>query len=407
MTWLDTLRTASFKGIEFKVEGHDAEVGRRLKVNEYVFRDEPFTEDLGRKARRWDVQAYLVSQFYTSERDAIMAAVEAGGVGTFVHPYLGEHRVICESLRVRETKEEGGYCALSFTFVEAGSRTYPNAEPIPVDQVTLGADSLINAVQAAFEEGMVLTGVSGWIREEYSAGLSAAADIFSVIQTNGGINKQSTVALINKAAEWSADVNDLLSPPLSFLSDAAKAAQAVISVFEGVNTLAPNNADALLNLNRFSSFEVDFTDGESAAAAVASTNAGLLQEFIRTVSLANEAKALSKTSFTSYEEAITGRESLLSRIETLAETTLNDDVFSRARQLRAEIAAAVPGENESLPRIMSFPTKKSLPSLVISYDLYGDVENDQDVIDRNATRNPIFMNGGADLSVLNYDTDSA
>ena len=163
MGWRENLRTASFKGIEFFVEDHEAEVGRRLVVNEYPYRDKPYTEDMGRKARRYIVQAYIIGDEYMTARDELFDAIEVGGAGTLIHPYLGSREVICENARARESKNEGGFVVFSLTFVEAGSRSYPNSAPVPADLVEQEADLLITAARTSFVEDMVVTGVPEWL----------------------------------------------------------------------------------------------------------------------------------------------------------------------------------------------------------------------------------------------------
>lgn len=407
MSWRDRLRPASFKGIEFKVEDHEAKVGRRLVVNEYAYRDDPYTEDMGRKARRYALTAYLVDDDYMGPRDQIMEAVEAGGVGTLVHPYLGTKQVICEDASIRETQQEGGYVVISFMFVEAGKRFFPTSDAFPIDQVGFAADGLISAAQANFVGGLTVAGVSEWVRTEYSGALGAAATIFDTIRTNGGINNQLTTRLVNQAAVWVADVADLADAPLSVIQNITGTAERFISVFKGIFDLAPSASDAQKNLELFSGFTVTSTAGDTLTGALATENARITQDFIGSVALATEAKALVQVEQDSYEDAIAARAAMLSRIDTLAESTMDDNVYDAARNLRAQVAKAIPGEENDLPRISSLTLKKSLPSIVVAYDLYEGVERETDILNRNKVRHPGFMPGGEELSILNYESDRA
>ena len=88
--WRDRLRDASFRGVPFSVEDDDASFGRRVQTHEYPNRDKPFTEDLGRAARRLTVNAYVIGDDYADKRDRLIAAVETAGPGTLVHPQYGE-----------------------------------------------------------------------------------------------------------------------------------------------------------------------------------------------------------------------------------------------------------------------------------------------------------------------------
>lgn len=398
--WRDRLRPASFKGISFYVEEHEAEVGRRLVANEYPYRDVPYTEDLGRRARRYNVTAYVIGDEYMTGRDDLLDALEQGGSGTLVHPYLGTKDVYCDTARMRETQAEGGYAIFSISFVESGKQKFPNAEPVPQDLVALRADDLISVARKNFVSGMTVSGVSEWVRDSYSETLSSAAEIFETVRKNGGIGNQLTMAAVNQAAIWVADVSDLFSPSLSLIQDVTGVADRLISSFSGILELSSNNSDTIKNLQSFSEFSASRTISNTAAATISDNNADLSEGFIQTVALANEAKALSLESFTSYEDAILARESILSRIDARAGMTDDDATYNAYRSLRAEIAKAVPGEENDLPRLSNLELKQSLPSLVIAYDLYEGVEREQEIVDRNQVRHPGFVPGGQKLSVL-------
>lgn len=405
--WRDQLRQASFKGIEFFVEDHDAEVGRRLSINEYPFRDEPYTEDLGRSARRYNVNGYVIGDNYITQRNLILDAVEAGGAGTLVHPYLGSKNVICESARLRETQSEGGFAIISMVFVEAGKKQFPNSSPVSVDLVEIKSNTLIDTIKTNFVNGMTVVGVSEWIRDSYSGTLGDVANVLETIRSNGGINNQSSTDLVNQAAEWVADVVDLKNAPDSLILDLEGTADKIISTFRGIFDLSSSNDKAINNLQEFSSFSPETINGTSAQANIANTNSATSQSFVRTVSIAVEANALVSKDFTSYEQAVNERKSILERIDDLAGETTDDDVYDSLRDLRAEIAQAVPGNSNELPRISNVSLKDSLPSLVLAYDIYEDLDKETDIINRNNVRHPGFLPGGQNLSVLTDANDRA
>ncbi len=61
MAWRDQLLPATFRGVPFEVDAHDTvAAGRRAHVHEYPGRDDPWTEDLGRRTSEYTLDAYLV-----------------------------------------------------------------------------------------------------------------------------------------------------------------------------------------------------------------------------------------------------------------------------------------------------------------------------------------------------------
>lgn len=118
--WRAALLPASFGGAGFKVEAGGFGGGRRLSVHEYAHSDTPFVEDLGRKARRWQITGYCIGPGYLADRDALIAVCEAEGPFTLVHPSLGAEQVHCEVCNPVEVREKGGYVVFELVFVEAG-----------------------------------------------------------------------------------------------------------------------------------------------------------------------------------------------------------------------------------------------------------------------------------------------
>lgn len=400
MAWRDKLRTASFKGIKFHVADHEASAGRRLAVNEYPFRDVPYTEDLGRTAGRWRITAYLVGENYLSAANSLMEAVDAGGAGALVHPYLGTKQVIAQEASRRETQREGRYVEISITFVEAGVRTFPNSAQIATRLTATSADSLISISRGLFENGINLTGVSEFVRDAFGASMTDAAGIFETIQLNGGINIQTTIAKINQAAEWMASLVELSNPSASLLGNIPGVADRLISLFKGVLDLGGSTKSQAANLAKFSNYTVPLSVDNTSQNMIINRNAEITQRFIRTVAMAEEAKALVLVPFASFDEAIDTRQYLLGRIDAVMADSQDDSEYDALQSLRKQVGNAIPADAESLPRLGTLVLPQSSPSLTVVYDLYGDVKREADLISRNHVRHPGFMPGGQELEIL-------
>lgn len=125
-TFRQLLRPASWRGVPFEVAGEDSEFGRNVAVHEFVQRDKPYVEDLGRKARKFKLDAWLCAGPQNNfnpwpGRDALIAAVEQGGIGTLVHPFYGSLRGHVLHIAVKQTSTQGGgMIGLTLDFVEGG-----------------------------------------------------------------------------------------------------------------------------------------------------------------------------------------------------------------------------------------------------------------------------------------------
>ena len=125
MSWLNRLLPGSYFGIPFGIESHKFTGGRRVQQHEYPGRDRPFAEDLGRRARGFTVEAWIVGDNYDINRTALIVALERGGTAPLVHPYVGVHLVKCERFEVSERSTEGRMCRVTMTLIEAGSSIFP------------------------------------------------------------------------------------------------------------------------------------------------------------------------------------------------------------------------------------------------------------------------------------------
>ena len=114
--------SGSFRGAIFRLNSYETETGRRGVTSEYPLRNIPNTQDLGRKARRFRFTAYVLGPGWELQRDALLNACEADGPGLLVHPFHGEHVVLCNTCTVSESRSSGRrYATFSLDFVENGS----------------------------------------------------------------------------------------------------------------------------------------------------------------------------------------------------------------------------------------------------------------------------------------------
>ena len=155
MAWRDNLLDASFRGVEFGVNDTEAPIaGRRLAVHEYPGRDEPFVEDLGRRTKRWEIEAFVVGDEYADARDALIEACDMPGPGELVHPYLGSLQVACTACSLVERTREGRMARFTLSFVEAGENQYPSSGTNTADNTRSRGTDAISAALEQFISGV-------------------------------------------------------------------------------------------------------------------------------------------------------------------------------------------------------------------------------------------------------------
>lgn len=149
MSWRDRQATASFKGMEFLTDSHDAKGGRRLVVKQYPGGEVPELEDMGGKAGEFRLNAYFIGADYDLARDKFLSILNKPGADWLTHPWMGRLWVRPRDWSVHESNKDGGYCTVSVDFVPGGGDTaLPTADR--ADIAAAANKRFADTVQAEF-----------------------------------------------------------------------------------------------------------------------------------------------------------------------------------------------------------------------------------------------------------------
>jgi len=407
MTWRDDLRRvtitisgkkrnlvgASFRGVPFLVEESERSGGRRIVTHDFPYRDDPFIEDLGRKSRTFNVTGYLLGDDYLTQRDALLSVLEdASGPGQLVHPYYGLKTAIAGQLSVRETKTDGGYAAFSIEFAEAPAQTpTPVAVADPVGQVSDAADAAQAASKAELASKFDIAGLPGYALQSAQDAIEKAsgaltkflAPVVSATQELANLNAQATIL--------SASAQELVDTP-AFAMDQLQAA------IDALTTTASSAPEALMDV-LIDSYGVDLGGAvtpTTPARTQEAANQTAIQAAIRRTFAIEAARLAPTVPFVTVDDALAARDSITALLD--AEALVADDTaYGPLVDLRAQVQQAVPGTS-AFASVITIARKTPVSSLVLAYQLYGAVELEQDIIDRNDISNPGFVVG--DLKVL-------
>ncbi|MFZ5539474.1 MAG: DNA circularization protein [Pseudomonadota bacterium] len=396
MTWRDQLRPASFRGVPFHVTQATGTFGRRSVTHEYPFRDLPYVEDLGRRARTLRIEALLLGEDYMARRDALIAAIEAAGPGKLVHPYYGELTVSVDDAgaQIEESTERGGMCRISFGVVEAGEARFPSATAATQEVVEQRAAAAQGASADGFAETVSTEGVPGFALESAYGLLSDALDaIESAIATMPGL-AAGRPDLLGLVAALRPEIAQALRTPLAL----AQRVQSLFSTLRG----ALGAAQSVRTLVRFRDFGAGLphipttTPSRRREAA----HRAAVVELVRCSAAIERARATAALAFPDYETAVRTRDSVVEQIDRVADASLHDAVFHAMTALRAAVVRDVGQRGADLARVGRIRRNHPVPALVLAYDLYGDPARDADLIERNRIAHPGFLPTDRELEVL-------
>lgn len=387
---------ATFRGVPFFVEVAERAGGRRNVVHEYPLRDVPSVEDLGRRARTYPVEGYVLGDRYVAQRDALLEALEEEGPGELAHPYYGTLRVaLAGPFRVRESVADGGMARFSVEFVEAPS-TQIDLEPAP-DATALVAASATAAVAAIRLEAEAVHDTDGLAESLVESGAELITSATEAMEEILGPALETEQAL----ADLKRDLDAIALDAAALARRPGELVDALQEVLLGLVTpvLPPEVAvPALLAAYEFTA-SVERPPATTSNREREQTNYDALDRAIRRLMAVQAARLAPTVTFDSYEAAVESREAVAAALEEQI-LVAGDESYAELVQLRADLVKSVPGADSELARLVSYTPPATIPSLVLAHQLYGDLDMEQDLLTRNRVGRPGFVLGGRPLEVL-------
>lgn len=396
-TWRDSLGPASFRGVPFYVDVSERTGGRRVVKHDYPFRDQPFVEDMGRKARTFPIEGFVLGDSYLMARDALLDALEQEGSGELVHPYYGTRRVIPLEFRVREGRDVGGGVAkFAIEFGETDAQSLqPTAIPDAVAKAKTSADAARSAAGDAFLARYKVARQPQW----------AMAALSGVVQSASAALSSAILPVtddLQRLASAKRTLDGLTANALTLVRAPADLVGTLVGFFETMDSV-PLTRAVLNSVLRAYGFSPGIRPtGHTPARVQQGLNFDALQQYLQTLAAVQAARLALDLTYDSYEDALAARDEILTVLDE--QTAKAGDEYTSLAQLRADLALAVPGADGDLPRLLKYMPPLTLPSLVLAHRLYGDVSMEADLLARNKVQHPGFVLGGRDLEVLSDGT---
>lgn len=419
-TW-ENLRPASFRGVAFEVESHSESGGRRVELHEYPLRDTPYAEDLGKKAGKWQIEAFLVNgkSGYAERRDKLREALNASGPGTLIHPYLGELPVSVDGYSLKETTREGGYCTFSISFVEAGQPVEPDVEKDTAANVLDKAEAAKEAATAGFLDEYMplledLEGLAGKVPallSEATAFLGTPLSILSRAQSAASSVLALPDRLASRILGYLGTIRQLGGIATSGLKmNALTALLGKKSAGTASSWLVTSNGVIAGIVGETSWPQAGGgsigggTPSPETLGVVASTVANRAEtpliDLIAAGAVIEAAIESADADYGTADEALASRDAVIDAIDEVQRANCSDAVFTALSELAVAVNEDLTTRGAELPKLGSATLFMSMPALAASYRLYGDVGQADAIVARNRIRHPGRVPGGVPLEVI-------
>lgn len=396
MAWKDDLRPASFRGISFFVETSQFTTGRRVQLHEFPDRDDSFPEDLGKVSNVFKVEGHILGDDYFATKKALIAAVETEGPGELIHPYYGTELVQCGPFSIDEDTSQGRIAKISFLFYKTTDQIYPKTLEDKNATLLADAQAMAAAAKDDFDEKFSVVGAASYVVDSARAGVEAAADAFSAATAGVESTIEGIADLAFSIRNLKAEVNDLLQSP-ALLSQRL---QDSLALLEGALGTPEGTLQAYSSLFGFTGLPDGIFKQDTPSRQQEFTNETAINDLVRRTALASGVIAASDRTYASFQEAGAQRDSLVSDLETQALNADNDDVFQTNKDLQSSLVRSLPDVDSDLPNEETVVLSNTTASLLLAYDLFENLDAEQDIINRNDIRHPGFILGGSELEVV-------
>ncbi len=390
-SWLEDFREGSFRGVPFKTESHALSGGRRKQDREFAKREEGNSEDLGRQLRKYTLELLVLGDDYFTQRDALVSALETTGPGELIHPYLGTVQVQSGSFTLSETKEEGRMARFSVEFTEAGAVRFPDQVENTLDTATDSADLTIENSKSFFEKTLDTVNEVAFVIQSAADDAAALVDGLEAAVTSV---TAPVATLTQSISELKADLDDLVKLPGELADRIAGVFDDLLAEFED----EPKTSERIL-FAFVGTLDDQFEPiaGSTPSRVTQINNQTATRNLGNEIGLSNQAKAAVQVDFVSTDEALTSRNAIIDGFDAQLDVVDDDDLFQSIREVQAALAKAVPSIGTS--ELISFTPKKTIPALVIAYDLFEDLDKEVEIVDQNKIEHPGFVPGGDEILI--------
>lgn len=386
---MDTLRKASFRGVEFNVTQGDLGVGRRTQTNEYPLRDIPFVEDLGRSVRTFSLSGFFVGESYLDDWQKLQKALETEGSGELIHPWLGRKLVIATGVANVSFSVVKNYIEFSVTFTESGELIYPNASVDTKAKTVQSAHKLKKAILKDFTEQFNLTSAQDFVKNSVAEKIKGFLSS-PLTQLSGAItNAEQAAKIANSAVTLVSMPSNVLGAELIDALGLGDISQAIGSWRSVVAKAKLIGESRDLNDNGYKLY----ISGPNEAIEANASDA--FDKLVRRVQVHNAVLATANigTEFDrlnenepvkaiSYDEVIKLRDGLLETIDK-EQFSASDEVFQALADCRSSVWADLSERAENNAKLFEYTPNQVMPSIVVAYEVYEDATRDVEIVERN------------------------
>lgn len=373
--WTDTLRAASFRGIPFETAGSGFAGGRRLVAHEIPDSDVEVAEDLGRRRRTVSLDAYVMGDDAVNQATRLVQALEQRGPGRLVHPIHGPMTVNVESYQETATWADGRAVSFALSFLELGDLDLSTLDT--AGELTAAIEGVNTAADVELLADLITAGFASFVRTDALDAISTVLDLIEAVILGPFAVVEDVSQAVNDLADVRDRIGDLLDAPAD-LADALRSLMTQIGDVFGLRDLASSAGTVYAN-------PTPATPSKVAAA----TCQYAVERAQTRAALTTACEVIRDATLPDYDTAVEWRDTIGNLIGLESETTTGD-LSELMRRLRTALVEDVTARAAALPRLTTYTPSTVRPTINLAYQLYGDADRANEIVDRNLILHPLF-----------------
>lgn len=379
---LDDLFAGSFRGASFLVLSATTSGGRKQAKHEYPNSNKQSIEDLGFLPRNYKISALINAETptdkrtYFQKRDALLAALEKGGLGTLSHPFFsGSMDVVARNWTINETFKTLGYSSIELEFDISDRFTNPQPQSPSLSaikkqrkKVQLSIkDSIIAKLKAAAPQAFKAVQAN---LDAFSAQLASATSTFNQI-------KSEVNAYAAELQQFNTDITSLIQVPQNL-------ADSMISLMNTSAGLYTTEAAAIQVFQRMFNFGDNITrpTPTTVQRVEIAQNTNVVSYGTQASYLGLTYEVASEASFDSVDQIETVQELMETQYSKMVNSGfVDEEVIEQLTTMRAMVNQWLEETKLNASQVLVIKIK-TVPLSVVAYRYYGAVDDFDALVDK-------------------------
>jgi prophage DNA circulation protein len=399
MSWTRGYLQAKLGGVPFFVQRSLVKGGRRNVKHIYPRRDSIDHEDMGSDDKTFKLDGYVLGDDYFQQRNDLEEVLDRGGDLILTHPYRGTVTVVVDKWRCVEVTDEGRLARFTMSFSRQGDEEMTRVSPNTKNKVlSLKHSYLANILQ--------------WFESVYDLASRPASAIADARETiDKGLQViDAAKRTAGSVAEFKRQIQNARGDVIALSLNVQYLGQTFTGLIDfgtedgnGID-FGVTEDDALDQTREqrqiAASTETPLVNTSEDIAQDEAYPAYQVQKLMRLTALASSIGLIVEIPFETVVDAEDIQEELFAQIDAeLSDPNITDEMYIDLRDAKEAVFNNLQEQVISLPLVVEYTPTQQTNSLALSQSLYGDVEEESDIIRRNSLVHPGFVPAAVALKV--------